>query len=102
MADIGWASDVIDPAAALPILRQDLQNPPQATDEYLAHLLSVAESRISDEGIILTGSIDDLNLVVMYASWLYRCRNKDDNPMPRMLRWALNNRLFGPKREAIL
>lgn len=100
MSDIGQASDVIDHTTALPILRQDLQNPPQATDAYLTHLLTVAESRISDEGVRLTGSVDDLNLVVMYASWLYRCRNKENNPMPRMLRWALNNRIFGPNREA--
>lgn len=100
MADIGLASGVFDLNTALPLLRSDLQNPPQATDAYLTHLLSVAESRISDEGVRLTGSVDDLNLVVMYASWLYRCRNKEDSPMPRMLRWALNNRLFGPNREA--
>lgn len=100
MSDIGLVSGAIDQTIALPLLRSDLQNPPQATDAYLTHLLSVAESRISDEGIVLTGSIDDLNLVIMYASWLYRCRNKDDNPMPRMLRWALNNRIFGPNREA--
>lgn len=100
MADIGLVSGAIDQAIALPLLRSDLQNPPQATDAYLTHLLTVAESRISDEGVRLTGSVDDLNLVVMYASWLYRCRNKENNPMPRMLRWALNNRIFGPNREA--
>lgn len=79
------------------LLRSDLQNPPRSNDNYLRYLLTVAEERIRDEGITLTDSIADADLVVMYASWRYRCRNKDENPMPRMLRFALNNRLFGEK-----
>ena len=37
---------------------------------------------------------EDNQIVVMYAAYLFRKR-ADDNPvMPRMLRYALNNRLF--------
>lgn len=81
----------------LELLRCDLQNPPESMNSYLKTLLATAEERIYAEGITLDGSISDTHLVVMYASYLYRCRNKDDNQMPRMLRFALNNRLFGEK-----
>jgi len=32
----------------------------------------------------------------MYAAWLWRKRDTMD-AMPRMLRWMLNNRVFGPR-----
>ncbi len=51
--------------------------------------------------------IDDANLIVMYAAYLYRNRVNDSEAgyktaisatgMPRMLRYALNNRLFSQK-----
>ena len=39
-------------------------------------------------------------LVEMYAAYLYRRRREENVQMPRMLRWALNNRLFSQKGEA--
>lgn len=84
----------------LELLRADLQNPPTTVNSYLQHLLGVAKERITAEGIQLDAkSIDDSNLQIMYAAWLYRARNSPENPMPRMLRFALNNRLFGRKGE---
>jgi hypothetical protein len=51
--------------------------------------------------------IDDASLIVMYAAYLYRNRVNDSEAgyktaisatgMPRMLRYALNNRLFSQK-----
>lgn len=51
--------------------------------------------------------IEDANLIVMYAAYLYRNRVNDSETgyktaisatgMPRMLRYALNNRLFSQK-----
>jgi hypothetical protein len=35
-------------------------------------------------------------LVVMYAAWLWRKRDNMEG-MPRMLRYALNNRIFQEK-----
>lgn len=81
----------------LELLRSELQNPPESRNNYLLHLLRVSEARIANEGIVLTDSVDDADLVVMYAAWRYRCRNKDNNAIPRMLRFALNNRLFRQK-----
>ena len=70
-------------------------------DSYLQMLISSAQEMITREGITLTDSIEDGNLVVMYAAYLYRKRADDAPVMPRMLRYALNNRLFSQKvREA--
>ena len=66
-------------------------------DEYILNLIGAAEQMISREGIVLTESIEDGNLVVMYAAYLYRKRAEDSPQMPRMLRYALNNRLFSQK-----
>ena len=66
-------------------------------DEYLQNLIATARQMIIREGIMLTDSIEDGNLVVMYAAYLYRKRADDAPIMPRMLRYALNNRLFSQK-----
>lgn len=66
-------------------------------DEYLRSLITSAQQMITREGIMLTDTIEDGNLVVMYAAYLYRKRADDAPVMPRMLRYALNNRLFSQK-----
>ena len=66
-------------------------------DEYLRNLIATARQMITREGIMLTDSIEDGNLVVMYVAYLYRKRADDAPVMPRMLRYALNNRLFSQK-----
>lgn len=48
---------------------------------------------------------EDAQLIVMYAAWLYRKRGSANvyqptDAMPRMLRFALNNRLFSEKAGA--
>lgn len=81
----------------LSILKIDLQISVTALDKYLIFLISSAKEFISKEGITLTASQDDALLVEMYAAYLYRKRKEQQNEMPRMLRWALNNRLFSEK-----
>lgn len=67
-------------------------------DTYLTQLISAAKKFIGTEGITLDLSdMEDCTLVVMYAAYLYRKRAEDSVSMPRMLRWALNNRLFKEK-----
>lgn len=78
-------------------------------DTYLAQLIAVSRVEIEREGITLNDSIDDANLIVMYASYLYRKRANDEGEtqymtaafgasgMPRMLRYSLNNRLLSEK-----
>lgn len=86
-------------ADILAILKMDIQVSSTALDTYLNALISSAKDYISDEGIILTGSESDGMLVEMYAAYLYRRRREENVQMPRMLRWALNNRLFSQKGD---
>ena len=83
-------------ADRLTMLKANLEIIPANTaqDTYLAQLLTAGSQMIEREGISLDDTIEDNNLIVMYAAYLYRKRAEDNPPMPRMLRWALNNRLF--------
>jgi len=65
---------------------------------YLTQAISAAQAFITREGVALTDSIEDGQLVEMYAAYLVRKRATTE-PMPRMLRWALNNRLFSQKAQ---
>lgn len=87
-------------ADKLAMLKVDLGITATAYDDRLAQYLTYARAEILREGITLsedTGSttetLDDANLQVMYAAWLWRKRDSGEG-MPRMLRWAMNNRLF--------
>lgn len=84
----------------LEILKVDLQVSSSALDLYLLVLITSARSYITQEGITLTDTAQDAMLVEMYAAYLYRRRREENVQMPRMLRWALNNRLFGQKGAA--
>lgn len=81
----------------LTILKTDLQVSSPALDPYLSQLVEAARDFIAAEGISLTSSYSDAMLVEMYAAYLYRRRREENVQMPRMLRWALNNRLFSQK-----
>ena len=76
------------------LLKIDLGIIGDAYDPLLSQLINAAKEFITKEGVNLTESAEDTQLVVMYAAYLYRKRATDEG-MPRMLRWALNNRLFG-------
>ena len=75
------------------LLKIDLGIIGNAYDPQLKQLLSAAQSFIAREGVTLTDSVEDAQLIIMYAAYLYRKRATDEG-MPRMLRWALNNRIF--------
>lgn len=81
------------------LLKQDLQLLQDRQDDYLRTLLDIAASMIAREGITLTDSAEDIGLQAMYAAYLYRHRAQRENAMPRMLRYALNNRLLAEKLE---
>ena len=81
-------------------LKIDLHISSDALDSYLLDLIRAAQDYIGTEGITLNpASTGDMMLVSMYAAYLYRERRNtgDASKMPRMLRWALNNRLFQQK-----
>ena len=77
-------------------LKTDLNIRSQAYDQRLIDRLDEAQNALSDIGIVLEDTVQDRDLVIMYAGWLWRSR-VDGSPMPPMLRQARNNRLFGQK-----
>lgn len=85
-------------AEILTILQSDLGElyPSDTRKAYLFQCILAAQDMITREGIILGASAEDAQLVEMYAAYLVRKRATTE-PMPRMLRWALNNRLFSQK-----
>ena len=81
--------------------KSNLQIAGSSFDDYLEFLIDAAQNAIKAEGITIDfDAIDDCNLIVMYTSYLYRKRVGDDPVMPRMLRYALNNRVFAEKAQA--
>lgn len=87
-------------ADILTMLQVDLGElyPSPERQAYLQQAISAAQAFITREGISLTESIEDGQLVEMYAAYLVRKRATAE-AMPRMLRWALNNRLFSQKAQ---
>mgnify|MGYP003571441035 CR=1 FL=1 len=68
-----------------------------AYDERLTQYLENAFSSIREEGASLDlTAVKDCQLVVMYAAWTWRKRESGEG-MPRMLRYALNNKIFSEK-----
>jgi hypothetical protein len=69
-----------------------------AYDVRLTQLLTAAEQAIIREGAstLDASEISDMELIVMYAAWLWRKRDSMEG-MPRMLRYKLNNRVLGEK-----
>ena len=66
-------------------------------DERLDQYIEAAKDSIKEEGITLDlENVKDCQLVVMYSAWTWRKRDSGEG-MPRMLRYALNNRLFSEK-----
>lgn len=70
------------------------------TDAYNGRLVQYLESAkrfIEEQGATLNLSVvSDCQLVVDYASWMWRRRDTHEG-MPRMIRYALNNRIFSEK-----
>ncbi len=89
----------MDATTMLTAVKIDLGITTDAYDDRLSTYLEFASKAIETEGITVADNIEDGNLVVMYAAWLWRKR-AENVPMPRMLRWALNNRLFQEKVNA--
>ena len=85
-----------DASTLLSGLKVDLGITTDAYNDRLLTYLQTAQTRIEEEGAILTGSVDDQLLVVQYAAWMWKRRDTGEG-MPRMLRYALNNRIFSRK-----
>ena len=87
---------MIQTATLLPMLKTDLGITTTAYDTRLTAYLENAKKEIQREGVTIGDAVDDGQLVVMYAAWTWRRRYTGEG-MPRMLRYALNNRVFSQK-----
>ena len=78
------------------MLKIDLGITTNLYDERLAQYLTAAQAEIKREGVTFPDEIPvtDQNLIVQYAAWMWRKRDTGEG-MPRMIRWQINNRLFG-------
>lgn len=88
---------MLNQANLLEMLKIDLGISSPAYDERLMQYLTAAAEAIKAEGAANfdPGCLSDAQLTVMYAAWTWRSRDTMTG-MPRMLRYALNNRvLFG-------
>ena len=82
----------------LSMLKTDIGITATAYDERLKQYIQTAYKNIKAEGAqtLDVENVEDAQLVVMYAAWMWRRRDSGDG-MPRMVRYALNNRVLGEK-----
>lgn len=89
----------MDEQTMLTAIKVDLGITTKAYDDRLGQYIQAARAAIAREGITLDeSSVEDGNLVVMYAAHLWRKRDSQEG-MPKMLRWMMNNRLFSQKAQ---
>lgn len=89
-----WTAIIANLLAAVKV---DIGITTDAYDDRLLQYIMAAYRAITTEGIVLDVDDDmDKQLVVMYTAWLWRRRDGMEG-MPRMIRYALNNRLFSQK-----
>ena len=68
-----------------------------AYDTRLTALINASVSAVIREGVsTLSDSAEDMQMIVMYAGWLWRKRDTGEG-IPRNLRWMLNNRIMSEK-----
>lgn len=82
----------------LSMLKTDIGITATAYDDRLKQYIQNAYKNIKAEGAqtLNVEDVEDAQLVVMYAAWMWRRRDSGDG-MPRMVRYALNNRVLGEK-----
>lgn len=84
-------------AIILQMLKTDLGITTTAYDARFLQLIQSAKGYIEAEGASLDlTKAEDMQLVKMYADYLWRRRDSQSG-MPRMLRFALNNKVLGQK-----
>lgn len=95
-------------ADILAALKIDLGITTTAYDTRLMQYINAAITEITREGASITETVEeettvksmDAHLVIMYAAWLWRRRDGGEG-MPRMIRYALNNRVFQEKMQEV-
>ena len=70
-----------------------------AYDTRLTEIIKSSFQMIEREGATLdVNKLEDAQLVVMYSAWMWRRRDSGEG-MPRMIRYALNNRVLSEKAQ---
>lgn len=80
-------------SALVGALKIELGISTDAYNERLTAHLQNAQAAIGRMGASLTAGPEDDMLTIQYAAWTWRRRDTGEG-MPRMLRYALNNRIF--------
>lgn len=84
---------------ALQMVKVDLGIKATAYNERLTQYIESSKAAIEREGASLSDAVEDIQLVAMYAGWLWRKRDTGEG-MPRNLRWMLNNRILSEKARS--
>ena len=87
---------------ALPLLKANLNITQTVRDDYLAAIISgVVEQLQNEQGLALdVANPYHLQFVVDLAAWRYRGRG-EDGPMPKNLRFRLNNLMIHNGNENV-
>lgn len=93
-----WTSDTTQTALEMVKVDLGIKNA-IAYDSRLTQYIEASKSAIIREGATLSDEVEDVQLVAMYAGWLWRKRDTGEG-MPRNLRWMLNNRIFSEKARS--
>lgn len=89
-----WSQETT--ATVLQMMKTDLGIKVNAYDTRLTQYVDSAKSAIIREGASLSDAVEDMQIVAMYAGWLWKKRDTGEG-MPRNLRWMLNNKIFSEK-----
>lgn len=93
-----WTSETTETALGMLKVDIGIMNA-TAYDARLKQYIESAKKSIEREGASLSDDVEDIQMVVMYAGWLWRKRDTGEG-MPRNLRWMLNNRIFSEKARS--
>lgn len=85
----------------LGMLKVDLGISSTAYDSRLGQYITSAKKEIVRVGITFPDEFDveDMQLIVMYASYMWRKRDGNETGMPRNLQFLLHNRLMSQKMK---
>lgn len=93
-----WTNETTTTALALLKVDLGILNS-TAYDQRLTAIIDATTLAVIREGVsTLSDSTEDIQMVVMYAEWLWRKRDSGEG-MPRNLRWLLNNRIMSEKMQ---
>ena len=91
-------------SSLLTMLKVDLGISTTVYDTRLGQYLDSAQAEIEREGVSFPSTLtaDDMQIIVMYAAWMWRNgRNGTQSPMPRMIRYMINNKLCQQKMSEV-